>query len=208
MTHSEERAFPCKIGDCKEAYKNQSHLSRHQKSAHNIEPPSKRSQKLIRNENGELVPLPSEPKAKKFKPSEPSDFDEATNATSSSVGSKFNDNLPGYSSYDYPSVSSEPPQQIQPSPQTNLVSNSYPPSGDPPPMSYPSEQFEWQSMERNLNNVLAGGGQHAGGSGHPNAFLEAPPHSGNSFHDINKNQPNSQQFINNNLNMHSYQVGV
>uniref|UniRef100_A0A182V5H5 C2H2-type domain-containing protein n=1 Tax=Anopheles merus TaxID=30066 RepID=A0A182V5H5_ANOME len=45
LCHSDERAFRCTVENCKESYKNQSHLARHMKTAHHIDPPSKRLQK-------------------------------------------------------------------------------------------------------------------------------------------------------------------
>ncbi|KFB46887.1 zinc finger protein [Anopheles sinensis] len=38
LCHSEERAFRCTVDNCKDAYKNQSHLARHMKTVHHIEP--------------------------------------------------------------------------------------------------------------------------------------------------------------------------
>ncbi|KAL9699214.1 hypothetical protein quinque_002655 [Culex quinquefasciatus] len=60
LCHSEERPFPCTVENCKEAYKNQSHLVRHMKTAHHIETPPKRIQKVIKSiseQSTDFVPL-------------------------------------------------------------------------------------------------------------------------------------------------------
>ncbi|XP_062544422.1 uncharacterized protein LOC134211521 isoform X3 [Armigeres subalbatus] len=165
LCHSEERPFPCTVENCKEAYKNQSHLARHMKTAHHIDPPSKRMQKGIPKEP-DFVPLDpigtGDSSASRNNPmkkpviagSDKSIGDSSTN---------FSDNLSTFN-YDYveavPGV--DPSQQQQHQQQQQRIHMIGPTGG--PRIGVPSttvgfndpnqgygraanDQFEWQNIE-------------------------------------------------------------
>ncbi|XP_058829383.1 uncharacterized protein LOC131688841 [Topomyia yanbarensis] len=171
LCHSEERPFPCTVENCKEAYKNQSHLARHMKTAHHIDPPPKRMQKAAKSEPGEFIPLDpvgtGDSAASKSNPmkkpviggSDKSIGDSSTN---------FSDNLSTYN-YDYVETGmavTDPSQQ-----RIQMLGPGGTRLGVPPAVSFndpnlgyggpaTGEQFEWQNLE--FGGV---GGTGSGGNG-------------------------------------------
>lgn len=59
-THSDSRPHVCK--SCGKAYKRSTHLRRHEESAHKVTSKGRKVQRLQRNGNGTLVPVPADKK--------------------------------------------------------------------------------------------------------------------------------------------------
>lgn len=162
LCHSEERPFPCTVENCKEAYKNQSHLARHMKTAHHIDPPAKRMAKGMQKEP-DFVPLDpigtGDSSASKNSPmkkpviagSDRSIGDSSTN---------FSDNQSAFN-YDYVEAVPTNAGVVDPNQQQRIqmIGPAGPRMGGPTPsvgFNDPSQgfggttsndQFEWQNLE-------------------------------------------------------------
>ncbi|XP_055532587.1 uncharacterized protein LOC129722826 [Wyeomyia smithii] len=158
LCHSEERPFPCTVENCKEAYKNQSHLVRHMKTAHHIEPPTKR--KTIKGEQGEFIPLDpigtGDSNASKSNPLKKSVIGGGSDKSIGDSSTNFSDNLSSYN-YDYvdtgvATVDSGQQRLQMLGPGVTRMSGSVAVNFNDPVIGYPgastaNESFEWQNLE-------------------------------------------------------------